>query len=269
MSEAQPTLTAHTASPRKTRFLGLDFDDLDQNGALREIRNLEAQNGFFYVVTPNVDHIVQLHEADDPILSDAYQNADLTVCDSRILASLARRVDIALAAVPGSDLTREYLRSGPKGARLAMIGGDPAIQRQIEERYPDFDWLFHQPPMGVRRDPGARLKIAEFVEKADANIIFFAIGAPQSEITCREISRRGKASGVALCIGASLEFLVGAKKRAPQFMQTMGLEWLYRLMSEPGRLWRRYLVEGPKIFAIWWRWQSDRRASGRGKSDQK
>ena len=85
--------------------------------------------------------------------------------------------------------------------------------------------------------------------------LFFAIGAPQSEIVFAEILERGQARGVALCIGASLEFLTGAKTRAPLWMQRAGLEWLFRLGTEPRRLWRRYLVEGPKIFGIWRRWR--------------
>jgi N-acetylglucosaminyldiphosphoundecaprenol N-acetyl-beta-D-mannosaminyltransferase len=57
---------------------------------------------------------------------------------------------------------------------------------------------------------------------------------------------------VGLCIGASVEFLSGAKRRAPRWMQRAGLEWLYRLLSEPRRLWRRYLVKGPRVFKLWW-----------------
>ena len=86
-------------------------------------------------------------------------------------------------------------------------------------------------------------------------LFFFAIGAPQSELVCALAVERGKARGVGLCIGASLEFLTGAKSRAPLWMQRAGLDWLFRLASEPARLWRRYLVEGPQIFLIWWRWR--------------
>jgi exopolysaccharide biosynthesis WecB/TagA/CpsF family protein len=60
---------------------------------------------------------------------------------------------------------------------------------------------------------------------------------------------------VALCIGASIEFLSGARRRAPRWMQRAGLEWAFRLLSEPRRLWRRYIVEGPRIFVIWYRWR--------------
>ena len=64
----------------------------------------------------------------------------------------------------------------------------------------------------------------------------------------------GHAKGLGLCVGASLDFLAGKVKRAPAWMQKTRLEWLYRLASEPKRMWKRYLVEGPKIFIIWAKW---------------
>ena len=241
-------------------FLGLPFAGLDHDMALAKIRQMRRGDRFFYVITPNVDHMVQLENEKSANLTDSYANADLLICDSRILAFLARRSGLDLKGVPGSDLTRDLLRIGDEGWKFAVIGGNAALHQRLEKIYPSFQWQFHQPPMGVRQNPDARQEIAEFCEAANADLIFFAIGAPQSEITCREIALRGKATGVALCIGASLEFLTGAKSRAPRWMQRFGLEWLHRLGSEPGRLWRRYLVEGPKILSIWWRWK---RSSGR------
>jgi exopolysaccharide biosynthesis WecB/TagA/CpsF family protein len=70
-------------------------------------------------------------------------------------------------------------------------------------------------------------------------------------------AERGDAVGVGLCVGASLEFLVGRIRRAPSWMQAARLEWLHRLLSEPRRLARRYLIEGPKILAIWGRWRQE------------
>jgi N-acetylglucosaminyldiphosphoundecaprenol N-acetyl-beta-D-mannosaminyltransferase len=100
----------------------------------------------------------------------------------------------------------------------------------------------------------AQREVIEFVEACPAPLIFFAIGSPQSELICAQIAQRGIARGVALCFGASLEFVTGAKLRAPKALQKTGLEWLFRLATEPRRLWRRYLVEGPTVFLIWLRW---------------
>ena len=238
----------------RIEFLGLNFDSCSEAEALEKIKTWVATPAFFYVITPNVDHVVALNRAQDPLLTNAYAHADMTLCDSRILSLLGRQSGLNVVAVPGSDLTRQLLNEENTSWRCAIIGGDAALHAHIARLYPQHTWIYHQPPMGVRRSPAARVKIAEFVEIASVDIVFFAIGAPQSEICCYELAERGRAQGVALCIGASLEFLTGAKKRAPLWMQQFSLEWLHRLGSEPRRLWRRYLVEGPRIFLIWRRW---------------
>jgi N-acetylglucosaminyldiphosphoundecaprenol N-acetyl-beta-D-mannosaminyltransferase len=261
--------TARQYCSGKTDFVGLWFDNYTEKQAIENIRLNMKKPGFSYVVTPNVDHIVRFSRSTDPTLAEAYRTADMTLCDSRILNFLARRSGLNLRAVPGSDLTREMLETGSAGWRVAIVGGDPAIHSNLQSLYPNFEWTFFEPPMGLRHNPAARLAIAEFVENASADIIFFAVGAPQSEIICHEIAARGRARGVALCIGASLEFLTGAKQRAPLWMQQMSLEWLYRLGSEPRRLWRRYLIEGPPILLIWWRWHRVRAARLRVESDSK
>ncbi|MBL9068886.1 MAG: WecB/TagA/CpsF family glycosyltransferase [Sphingopyxis sp.] len=258
------------AAPDRIDFLGLHFDALDAAAVRRSVVALARSSSFSYVVTPNVDHIVQLHRSPDPEIIRIYDAAALCICDSRIIARLAAFSGISLAAVPGSDVTRDLLCGELPDCRVAVIGGDSELHRNLEALYPRFAWTFHIPPMGVRRDPEARDAIAVFVEAMQADVILFAIGAPQSEIVCGEIAARGRSRGIALCIGASLEFLTGAKQRAPRWMQRAGLEWLFRLVSEPRRLWRRYLVDGPAIFPIWWRWRTlnaDRARSGSKPSD--
>jgi exopolysaccharide biosynthesis WecB/TagA/CpsF family protein len=143
-------------------------------------------------------------------------------------------------------------RATQSDGTLALVGGRSEEAAWLRQALPRWRIAHLEPPMGVRDDPAAQAAIAEFVEAEHAELVLFAIGAPQSEIVARAIARRGRASGVGLCIGASVEFLSGAKRRAPAWMQRAGLEWLFRLVSEPRRLWHRYLVKGPRVFRIWW-----------------
>lgn len=242
-------------------FLGLSFDPLDQAEAIRLVEAMARQGRFAYVVTPNVDHVVGFtRDPADTALHRAYEQADLVLCDSRVLQILAGWSGLELPVVTGSDLTVRLLHEVNEagGRSIVVIGGDHALLAKLGRLYPAIAWSQHLPPMGVRRDPDARRDIADFVERTGADIVLFAIGAPQSEIVCAEIAGRGGARGVALCIGASLEFVTGAKRRAPALLQSLRLEWLFRLLSEPRRLWRRYLVEGPRIFGIWLRWRASR-----------
>jgi exopolysaccharide biosynthesis WecB/TagA/CpsF family protein len=239
----------------RQEFLGLDFDRIDAGTAARRIAALASEPRFSYVVTPNVDHVVQLDRAGDPALARAYRDAALCLCDSRILARLAHASGIDLPVVTGSDLTHDLLRAALPPMRVAVVGGDARMHGDLARLFPRFEWTFFEPPMKLRHDAAARTAVVTFTETAGADVIFLAVGAPQSEMICAETLQQGRARGVALCIGASLEFLTGAKDRAPRWVQRAGFEWLFRLLREPQRLWRRYLVDGPRIFLIWRKWR--------------
>lgn len=244
--------------PRQLRFLGAAFAVLCEQGVLAWIEAAAADPAFAYLVTPNVDHVVMLAEPGPEPWRAAYRaavaGAGLCVNDSRILQRLARLSGLSLPVTPGSDIVRALVARRRTGVgTIALVGGRADEAAWLRGALPGHRVLHFEPPMGVRDSIAAQEEIAGFVEVAHADIVLFAIGAPQSEIVCHAIARRGKARGAGLCIGAAVEFLSGAKARAPRWMQRAGLEWLFRLASEPGRLWHRYLVRGPRVFGLWWR----------------
>jgi exopolysaccharide biosynthesis WecB/TagA/CpsF family protein len=108
--------------------------------------------------------------------------------------------------------------------------------------------------MGLRRNSPARRAAAEFIAEAGARFTFIAVGSPQQEMIAAEVRAIAGATGTALCIGAGLDFLTGRQKRAPRFAQHLGLEWAHRLLGNPRRMWRRYLLEGPRVFLLAYRW---------------
>lgn len=250
--------------PAPIAFMGVDFTPLDMAGAVAFVMDAANDQHFCYVVTPNVDHIVMLHKEGDeawrPQYRRAVENAALRINDSRILSRLARLSGIALPAVPGSDLTREVLqRLAARDVDVALVGGSEGEVAWLRRALPEARLHHIQPPMGVRDDPAIQCEIVARIEAARPALTLLAIGAPQSELVARRIAEAGQAGGVGLCIGASVEFLSGTRRRAPRWMQAASLEWLFRLLSEPRRLWRRYLQEGPRIFLIWTRWERNRR----------
>ena len=258
-------LVSHGGSQSVLPFLQVDFASLELDEAIACVIAASDAREFSYIVTPNVDHIVMLHEQGEEPWRLAYrqalQDAALRLNDSRILARLAKSSGIRLPITPGSDLTREVIARAaaePRARRWLLVGGSAAEAEWLRRHLPGHEVAHHDPPMGVRDDVAAQIAIAEHVAMADAHFVLFAIGAPQSEIVAHRISREGRARGVGLCIGASVEFLSGAKRRAPRFIQRLGLEWLHRLLSEPRRLWRRYLVRGPRIFRLWWQLEGRR-----------
>ena len=244
------------AEPR-TAFLDLAFDRLSLDEALDWAGMRPAAAPFAYVVTPNVDHLVRLADepADSPVRA-VYREATLCLCDSRVLARVAKLCGVTLSVVPGSDLTARLLAGAlATGDRLCLIGGDARLLADLRARLPGTEIVQHVPPMRLRENDAARDAAAAFAAEAGARFTLLAVGSPQQELLAWAIASRPDARGIGLCIGASVEFVTGAKARAPRWMRTAGIEWLHRLLSEPRRLWRRYLVDGPRIFAMAWMWR--------------
>lgn len=242
---SEPT-TDHARRLRE--FVGIRFDPLAFGEVGRMLGDRPADAAFAYVVTPNVDHIVRL-EREGELLA-LYQAAWLRLCDSRILAALGRRHGVDLPVVTGSDLTAHVLRDLVRtGDRIAVIGGGETTAARLRELLPGVEVLQHRPPFGLRHDPVAVEQAVRFVVDARARFTFLAVGSPQQEMLAFALSRTA-ATGIGLCVGASIDFLTGERRRAPFWMRRAGLEWGWRLLSEPQRMWRRYLVEGPRILRI-------------------
>lgn len=238
--------------PQRIAFAGAGFDPLDGAQALAWIVARSAADRFAYVVTPNADHVVRL--ADNPEWSElqaAYGKATLSLCDSRVLALLARIRGLELPVVPGSDLTARLAGEAmPAGRSVLIVGGDDSARETLAARMPHAEVRQFQPPMGLLRDEAAMAECIARIVRERADFVLLAVGSPQQELIAHRIAECGDAGGTALCIGASVDFLTGKARRAPRWMQRLALEWLHRLLSEPRRMWRRYLVEGPRVFAI-------------------
>jgi N-acetylglucosaminyldiphosphoundecaprenol N-acetyl-beta-D-mannosaminyltransferase len=240
---------------RTIAFLGVDFAPMDPETLFERVVEIaDREDGFRYLVTPNVDQIVRL--AQQPENAVLNQDAWANVNDSRIIEVLATNSGLRLPACPGSDLTARVLADAiTTDETLVIIGGDQLVVDAIKLKYALTDVRWHQPPMGLRQNPEAISAAAQFCVSNPARFTFLCVGSPQQEMIARAIKQTGQAIGVGLCVGASLEFLTGMRKRAPGWMQQARLEWLFRLLSEPRALWRRYLVEGPKIFGLWLAWR--------------
>jgi exopolysaccharide biosynthesis WecB/TagA/CpsF family protein len=242
-----------------TEFLGVEFANLDCGEVVAELDGLSQSDTFSFVVTPNVDHLVMLHEHKDEGIrksfAEAYCAAALRLCDSRILKLLAKLRGTKLTVVTGSDLTAILFKQGHlNGKKVAIIGGDEEMLPELRARFPEIVLVQHIPPMGVLKNSDAASEIETFVTANACDYVFFAIGAPQSEIVAERCLSAARSKGVGLCIGASIEFILERKARAPVWTQKAGLEWLFRLISEPRRLWKRYLLKGPRIGLIVIRW---------------
>jgi len=231
-------------------LLGVAFADLGPAEAAAAIAARPDGVPFRYVVTPNADHLVRLTR--DPALACIYRDAWLRVLDSRVVSGLARLRGLPTPAVAtGSDLTdillHQHLRPGE---RIAIVGLRPEWLPSLVARLGLASPFHFDPPMRFERDPAALAEAVSFVVAHPARFVFLAVGSPRQEILAAAIEADGRAVGTGLCIGASLAFLAGAERRAPVWMRDHGLEWAFRLATDPWRKARRYLLDCPRIVPL-------------------
>ena len=234
-------------------LLGLDFADLSITEAAGAIAARSLGAPFEYVVTPNADHIARL--ARDPELGLIYRNAWMRLMDSRVVAGLAWARGLrAPPVVAGSDLTECLLRDHVQPhERITIIGLAPSWLPFLIARHGLAEPFHYDPPMGFEHDPLAMAMTVSFVLSHPARFVFLAVGSPRQELLAAKIEATGRASGTGLCVGASLAFLAGAERRAPEWARRRGLEWAFRLAADPRRKARRYLLESPRVLPMLWR----------------
>ena len=243
---------------RSYDFIGATFDPLTPMQTLSRCKWMTANHGFRFLVTPNVDHLVRVSKEPE-VFNPLYEASWLSVCDSRILELLAKFSGVPLKAVPGSDLTQQLFDNVITAEdTITIIGADVDIVETVKRKYGLTKVHHYEPPFGLRHKPSEVAKTAEFIASHPARYVFICVGSPQQEMVAKACLDRGDCVGLGLCVGASLDFLSGKTKRAPKWMQAARIEWLHRLASEPKRLWKRYLLDGPKIFWLWAKWSLKR-----------
>ena len=244
---------------RRVRIGDLAIDRLSCEQAVDAIEGLVASGRGGAVFTPNVDHVVKARR--DVALRAAYRSADLVLADGTPLVWTSRLLGAPLPErVAGSDLLGPLMaRAVQRGWRVFLLGGAPgdaAAAADVLARRGVAIVAAEAPTLAAAADDAASAEVARRIRDARAELVLVALGVPKQELF---IQRHLDAlrPAVALGIGGSLAFVAGRLPRAPRWMSRAGLEWLHRLSREPGRLWRRYLVEDPAFVPIvvqsWWR----------------
>jgi N-acetylglucosaminyldiphosphoundecaprenol N-acetyl-beta-D-mannosaminyltransferase len=183
---------------------------------------------------------------DDPALRRAVNSADRVTPDGMSLVWALRRmgVDAATRVYGPSLLPILCARAEARGLALGFYGGTPevldALQAELRRRFPSLKMPFAWSPPFRALDPAEDAAARDAIEASGVRILFVGLGCPKQERWMAE--HRDALPCVLVGVGAAFDFLSGAKAQAPEWMQGAGLEWLFRLGSEPRRLWRRYLV---------------------------
>jgi N-acetylglucosaminyldiphosphoundecaprenol N-acetyl-beta-D-mannosaminyltransferase len=193
-------------------------------------------------------------------LRAAYADASLVLADGLpvVLASRLLRRPLP-ARVAGSDLVPALFDSARSETplRTFLLGAAPGVAdraaTKIHRRWPAVEVVAtYSPPLGFEHDEEENHRILDRIAAARADVVVVGLGAPKQELWVHR-HRHEIAASVALCVGATIDFLAGEKARAPRWMQRSGLEWLHRCASDPRRLAKRYARDAVLFPSLVWR----------------
>ncbi|MBE9016207.1 MAG: N-acetylglucosaminyldiphosphoundecaprenol N-acetyl-beta-D-mannosaminyltransferase [Chroococcidiopsis cubana SAG 39.79] len=232
---------------RKVNLLNLDFDNLSIKELLRQLKS-------GVVFTPNVDHLMKL-QCDREFLR-AYEIADYKLCDSQILVYASRFLGTPIKEkISGSDFFPAfctYHRNNEK-IKIFLLGGQKETAAKAQEKLNkkigrNIVVAAHSPSLGFDRNELECAEIVEMINRSGATVLAIGVGAPKQEKWIYQYRNKLPKIDFFLAVGATIDFEAGNVKRAPKWMSEVGFEWLYRLLLEPHRLWKRYLVEDLPFF---------------------
>ena len=235
---------------RRVKILNIFIDNI----GMRELLERLKAGGVVY--TPNVDHLIKLQK--DREFYRVYQKADYRVCDSQLILFASHFLGQPIREkISGSDLFPAFYQrySNDETVKIFLLGGLEGVAERARSninRKVGRNMVVdtYSPPFGFEYDPIECQKIVDLINSSEANVLAVGVGAPKQEkwIECHKHSLTKITTFFA--VGATIDFEAGEVKRAPAWMSSVGLEWLYRLISEPGRLWKRYLVEDLGFFFL-------------------
>ncbi|OUL22564.1 WecB/TagA/CpsF family glycosyltransferase [Nostoc sp. 106C] len=238
----------------RINICGVEIDKYTFNEVVNQIVNHALSKGKpEYVVTPNAMHILSLQK--DVYFREIYRQAFLVVPDGVSLLWAAKFLQTPLKdRVNGTDLFEKLCAiAAEKGLRVFLLGGRPGAAEQAKQklkaRHPNLSIVgTYCPPYGFEYQPEELESINSKIKAASPDILFVGLGAPKQEKWIANNYLELQVP-ISIGIGVSFELVADMVRRAPVWMQKAGLEWLFRLIVEPSRLWKRYILGNPTF--IW------------------
>lgn len=243
----QTTCKAGTAL--RTQFLGCNIDNLSMSETLERVSKCVQSSRPCRQVAVNVDLLVQAHR--DPAIMALINNSDLVNVDgmpiiwaSRLLGTLIKE------RVAGIDLFLNLAeRAEVMGWRVFLLGATEEVNRDTAEtllrKHPNIVIAGRRNGYWTSKEEAA---VVAMIRDARPQLLFAAISSPKKEVFLERYFKEMNVPYV-MGVGGSFDVVAGITKRAPCWMQKMGLEWLYRFLQEPRRMFRRYFVED--IYFFW------------------
>ncbi len=232
----------------QVKILNVSLDNFSKVEFIEKLKD----GGF--VITPNVDHLMKLQK--DPEFYQVYQEADYRVCDSKILMYAAKILGTPIKdKLSGSDLFPAFYQyyKDDENVKIFLLGAAKGVARKAQEKINaqvgrEMVVGAYSPCFGFEKDEAECDYIIDLINQSDATVLCVGVGSPKQEKWIAKYKDRLTNIKLFMGIGATIDFEAGHVARSPKWMSELGIEWLYRLMSEPQRLAKRYLIEDLPFF---------------------
>lgn len=220
--------------------------------AAQEVLRWAGNGESRYVCVATVNNVIEAY--DDPQYRAVMEAADLITPDGMPLVWGLRLLGVSGATrVYGPDLTPIVCQlAAEQGVPVGFYGGSEDVVKELvvrlRQRFPGLKVAYRASPPFRPPTAEEQRRTIEDLHRSGARILFVGLGTPKQELWMA--AHRPQVRAVMLGVGAAFDFLAGRKRQAPRLVQRLGLEWLYRLVHEPRRLWRRYLYRNPRFVVL-------------------
>lgn len=234
---------------KQVNILNASIDNISKQELLEKLN----QHGGI-LITPNVDHLIKLQK--DRAFYQIYKLSTYRVCDSQIVFLAAKFLGNPIKEkISGSDFLADFyfFNKNNQETRIFLLGAAEGVAKKAQIKINqkvgrEIVVGAYSPSFGFEKNESECQKIVDLIEESGATVLAIGAGCPKQEKWIFKYKDHLKNIKVFLAIGATIDFEAGTKPRAPKWVSMLGLEWFYRLVSEPRRLWKRYLVDDLPFF---------------------
>lgn len=247
-------MISNTLTENSVLIQGVRIDNVSMDEAVKEIIGLTQESGKYQVSTPNMDFLYNASK--NQHFKEILNTCILNVPDGKplVLLSKLRRTPLK-EKVSGADLFVNICRESlEKGVKIFLMGSAPGIAVQakesLERKYPGLKIVGAvSPSFGFEKNEHETLGLIKLINETKPDILFVGVGSPKQEFWIHKNLNELEIK-VAIGVGASFDFEAGLVNIPPPFVKKIGFAWLWRLVLEPKRLWRRYILNNLPLFFV-------------------
>lgn len=231
----------------KIKILNIDINNITEKELLEKMKK-------GVLITPNVDQLVKLQNDKD--FYDIISKAEWVICDSKILLICSRLLGKPLKeAIPGSSFFPHFYmyHKDDESCKIFLLGAMDGVAKKAMENINKIAGReiivgAYSPSFGFEKKQDENRDIYKMINESGANVVLVGVGCPKQEKWIDAHKNKMPNVEIWMALGATIDFEAGNIKRAPKWVQKIAMEWFYRFLKEPKRMFKRYFVDDIKFF---------------------